>query len=174
VKVDIVLEGDDARAVEVKHEGGRYYVSIADSEGGAPQECAVDFDDSAGAAHLRIDGRSYLVEVSERGGQYAACVGTHCLEARLVTAEQKLREQLDGSLGSSANKVEAKMPGKVLEVFVEVGAQVAEGDNIAVLEAMKMENTIRAPKAGTIASVGVAKGDNVQAGQTIVEFEEST
>ena len=174
MKVDIVLEGDDARAVEVKREGGRYYVSIADPEGGEPQAFAVDFDDSAGAAHLRIGERSYLVEVSERGGRYAACVQTHCLEARLITAEQRLREQLDGSLGSSANKIEAKMPGKVLEVFVEAGAEVAEGDNIAVLEAMKMENTIRAPKDGTIASVGVAKGDSVQAGQTLVEFEEST
>ena len=174
MKVEIVLEGDAARAVEVKEEDGRYRVSIADTEADAPQECVVDFDDSAGVAHLRTDSRSYVVEVSERSGLYSACVREHCLEARLYTAEQRLREQWDGTLGSSGNLIEAKMPGKVLEVYVEAGARVSEGDKIAILEAMKMENTIRAPKDGTIATVGISTGDNVQAGQTIVEFEEST
>ena len=174
MKVEIVPEGDAARAVEVQEEDGRYHVSIADPGADTPQECVVDFDDSAGVAHLRIDGRSYAVELSETNGRWAARVREHCLDARLHTAEQRFREQWDGTLGSSGNSIEAKMPGKVLEVYVEAGTQVVEGDKIAILEAMKMENTIRAPKDGTIASVGVSTGDNVQAGHIIVEYEEST
>ena len=172
MKVDIILEQDASRTVEVIEKGGHYLVSIVRAEGEAAQEFAVDFDNSSGAAQLRIGDRSYLVEVSERGGRYAVCVQEHCLEARLLTAEQRLREQLDGSLGSSKNSVEAKMPGKVLDVFVKAGAKVEEGDKLAILEAMKMENTIRAPRAGTIATIGVTKGDNVQAGHALVVLEE--
>ena len=162
------------RVVDVKEEDGRYRVSIDVPGEDGPREFVAEFDDAAGAVSLRVGDRSYLVEISETGGRYAACVGAHRLSGRLYTLEQRLRERLAGSLGSQKNAIEAKMPGKVLEVFVEAGAQVVEGDKIAVLEAMKMENTIRAPRAGIISTVGIAKGDNIQAGHTIAEFEETS
>lgn len=173
MKVEMVVGGDGVRTVEVEEGDGCYRVSIEDSRGGATTGFEVDFDDATGAAHLRIGSRSYLVEVSESKGTYTACTREHRLEARLYTGEQRLREQLDARSGPGGKPIQARMPGKVLEVFVEAGVEVAEGDKIAILEAMKMENVIRAPKRGTIAAVGVAAGETVQAGQTIVEFEES-
>ena len=173
MKVDLVLAGEEFRVVEVRDEGGRYLVSIQDPARGGAAELKVDFDDSAGVAHLRIGSRSYSVEISEREGSWAACSGQYRLEARLYTAEQRLRQQLQVRSGAGARVIEARMPGKVLEVFVEAGLEVAEGDRIAILEAMKMENVIRAPARGTIAAVGVSAGETVQAGQTLVEFEES-
>ena len=77
------------------------------------------------------------------------------------------------NFGSGKNSVEAKMPGKVLEVFVQAGDTVLEGDKIAIVEAMKMENTIRAPRDGAIVEVGIVKGDNIQTGHTIVVIEEA-
>ena len=60
------------------------------------------------------------------------------------------------------------MPGNILKVAVSQGQSVKEGDLLVVLEAMKMENEIFAPKAGTVAAVNVTKGQSVDTGATMV------
>jgi biotin carboxyl carrier protein len=70
-----------------------------------------------------------------------------------------------GSQGSV--KVNAPMPGKILDVKASVGQPVKKGEVILVLEAMKMENEIVAPQDGTVASVNVAVGNSVEAGDTL-------
>ena len=64
--------------------------------------------------------------------------------------------------------VTAPMPGNILKVNVTAGQAVKEGDLLCVLEAMKMENEIFAPKAGTVAQVLVQKGSTVDTGATMV------
>ncbi len=64
-------------------------------------------------------------------------------------------------------KVEAPMPGTVVDLKVKVGDKVSNGDDIAIVEAMKMENAIPAPCDGVIASVNVSKGDSVNTGTVI-------
>ncbi|WP_213698442.1 acetyl-CoA carboxylase biotin carboxyl carrier protein subunit [Acetomicrobium sp.] len=63
--------------------------------------------------------------------------------------------------------VSAPMPGKILKVLVQPGAQVKNGQNIMVLEAMKMENEILAPSDGVVREVKVKEGDNVNTGDTL-------
>jgi 3-methylcrotonyl-CoA carboxylase alpha subunit len=63
------------------------------------------------------------------------------------------------------------MHGKVLELFVHAGETVAGGQRVAVLEAMKMEHTLRAPFAGTVAEVAVAVGTQVVEGAQIMMIE---
>jgi biotin carboxyl carrier protein len=65
-------------------------------------------------------------------------------------------------------KIEAPMPGTIVEVKVKTGDSVKNGDAVAVLEAMKLENDIVSTADGIIASVNVAKGDSVSAGTVIV------
>lgn len=60
------------------------------------------------------------------------------------------------------------MPGTIVDVKVSVGQSVAEGETVVVLEAMKMENDIVAPCAGTIASISVKKGDAVNSNDLLV------
>ena len=60
------------------------------------------------------------------------------------------------------------MPGTILKVNVQNGQAVKEGDLLCVLEAMKMENEIFSPKAGTVAQVATAKGSNVNTGDVLV------
>ena len=60
------------------------------------------------------------------------------------------------------------MPGNILKVNVSAGQTVKEGEILVVLEAMKMENEILAPKAGTVAQVLVSKGSTVDTGATLV------
>ncbi|MBR6346480.1 MAG: biotin/lipoyl-binding protein [Bacteroidales bacterium] len=64
-------------------------------------------------------------------------------------------------------KVVSPLPGVIIEVSVREGQQVSAGQKIAVLEAMKMENEISAPKAGTVTAILVQKGDSLLEGATI-------
>ena len=70
-----------------------------------------------------------------------------------------------------ADVLKAPMPGLILAVNVAAGARVERGQELAVLEAMKMQNTIRSPRAGTVAEVFVAAGQSVGHGEPILRFE---
>ena len=74
--------------------------------------------------------------------------------------------------GGGAGALNAPMPGVILEVSVATGDTVERGQPIAVLEAMKMKNSIKSPRAGTIAEVCVAVGQAVGHGDPIVRFRE--
>jgi biotin carboxyl carrier protein len=63
------------------------------------------------------------------------------------------------------------MPGKILQVMVSPGAEVGEGDSLLVLEAMKMENVIRAPRAGIIEEVQARVGEAVEKAAVLVTYE---
>ncbi|MBY5932216.1 acetyl/propionyl/methylcrotonyl-CoA carboxylase subunit alpha [Tateyamaria omphalii] len=76
------------------------------------------------------------------------------------------------SAAGDGNVVEAPMPGLVKAVFATPGAVVAEGDRLAILEAMKMEHVLLAARDGTVAEVLAAEGDQVVAGAALVRLEE--
>ena len=71
---------------------------------------------------------------------------------------------------AGAHAVEAPLPGTIKQVLVSVGQEVAAGETVVVMEAMKMENNITAEFAGKVAAVRVAVGDQVQSGQVMVEL----
>ena len=64
--------------------------------------------------------------------------------------------------------VKAPMPGRVVRLLVEAGSEVAEGQGVVVIEAMKMQNELKASKAGRVVTVGVAVGDTVGAGDVLL------
>ncbi len=81
-------------------------------------------------------------------------------------------QEAGGSLpGSRSRRVRAQMPGRVVKVLVRPGEQVRVGQGLVILEAMKMENEVKARRDGTIAAVHVAEGDRVETGADLVEFE---
>lgn len=67
----------------------------------------------------------------------------------------------------------APMPGKILEVLVEEGDEVEIGEPVAILEAMKMENELKAPVSGIVESISVAKGDSLEKNAAILEIKAS-
>jgi biotin carboxyl carrier protein len=67
--------------------------------------------------------------------------------------------------------VTAIMPGKIIRVLVAEGDQVAEGDVVCILEAMKMENELKTPKAGTVKALYVGPGQDVEMGAVLAEIE---
>ncbi len=79
---------------------------------------------------------------------------------------------VDAGAGTSGDLVEAPMPGLVRQVFVSVGAEVAKGDRLAILEAMKMEHSLLAARDGVVAEVMVEAGSQVEAGAVLIRLEE--
>ena len=75
------------------------------------------------------------------------------------------------AVAAGADLVKAPMPGVILVVNVAAGAHVERGQELVVLEAMKMQNAIRAPRAGTVAEVLVGAGQSVGHGEPILRFE---
>lgn len=69
------------------------------------------------------------------------------------------------------NNIKAPMPGLVLDVLVEVGDVLAKGDSVLILEAMKMENVIKAEGDAVVKSIEITKGTPVEKNQILVEFE---
>lgn len=71
----------------------------------------------------------------------------------------------------SVKEIKSPMPGLVVNVYVEVGSQVIEGDKLISLEAMKMENILKSPGDGIVKSIAVSKGQTVDKNQLLITFE---
>ena len=92
-----------------------------------------------------------------------------------VTAKDQFDILLDKLGLSSLNaakvsEIKAPMPGMVLKVFVTEGMEIKKGDNLFILEAMKMENIIKAPADVTVKTVKIKPGDKVEKGQILMLF----
>lgn len=121
---------------------------------------------------ITVNGTPYNVTVEEgaaapvQASPAPAAAPTPAPAAAPAPAPAPAPATAGGTEGSV--KVEAPMPGTILDVKVAVGSSVTSGQVLCILEAMKMENEIVAPQDGTVASVAVNKGDSVEAGQVII------
>lgn len=114
---------------------------------------------------ITVNGTAYNVTVEE-GASTTPATQTP-VQAPAVQAAPAAKPAAP-STGAGSIKVDAPMPGNIIDVKVSNGASVKAGDVLVILEAMKMENDIVAPQDGTVASINVNKGDSVDAGQTII------
>ncbi len=111
--------------------------------------------------NITVNGTAYDVTVEETDAS-AAPVATTAPAPKKAAAPKSAPAGAQGSV-----KIEAPMPGTVMDVKLKVGDKVENGTAIVVIEAMKMENEIPATCAGTIASINVNKGDSVNTGTLI-------
>jgi biotin carboxyl carrier protein len=102
---------------------------------------------------ISINGNSYSIEIKDELDQLIKELG--------LTINGKQKD----------SNVKAPMPGIILEIQVDKGQEVVEGDTLLVLEAMKMENMLTAPKDGIIRSINVKKGVTVEKGELLIEME---
>ncbi|MDD4394977.1 MAG: acetyl-CoA carboxylase biotin carboxyl carrier protein subunit, partial [Bacteroidales bacterium] len=72
---------------------------------------------------------------------------------------------------TNALPLKSPLPGTILDIFVREGEKVKSGQHIILLEAMKMENNIDAPKDGTITSINVQRNDSVMEGDLLLTIE---
>lgn len=77
---------------------------------------------------------------------------------------------LSNLMAAKVSEIKAPMPGLVLKILVEEGAEVKKGDSLFVLEAMKMENIIKCPADVIIRAIKIKPGDKVEKGQVLISF----
>lgn len=110
-------------------------------------------DGQRGSYSLRIDGRRFSVDA-------------------LDERTRAIRDMSAAAAGPAGPQpVKAPMPGLMVRINVKSGDEVAAGQAVAVMEAMKMENELRAPTAGRVKAVHAAVGQAVEKGALLVEFE---
>lgn len=117
---------------------------------------------------LMINGRVYNVFVQSNSIGHSVIIGD-----RKYQVEKKLSlvSQKDQKATGKKAEVKITMPGKVVAVHVENGTQVKQGQPVLILEAMKMQNEIKAPRDGRIANLKVKAGDTVEAGTVLFNLE---
>lgn len=113
----------------------------------------VDIDRSARTVSFKFKGHTYSIKILDKVD---------------ILVEQLGFTNVDQV---NNNLVMAPMPGLVLDVLVEEGSIVAEGDPLLILEAMKMENVIKSPVQGTIKSIQIKKSNSVEKHQLLIELE---
>lgn len=116
--------------------------------------------------NVNVNGKIYVVEIEETGA--AAPVVAPAAPAQAAPAAAAPTPAAPAASGSE--DITSPMPGTILDVKVSAGATVKAGDIICILEAMKMENEIVAPRDGKVVSV-VAKGATVNTGDILASME---
>ena len=117
---------------------------------------------------VTVDGKIYTVTLPERKPAAKPVVKPVVAAPAAPAAAPAAAKPAAAPAGG--NVVTAPLNGKITQVLVKAGDQVAAGDTVVMLEAMKMENSITAEAAGTVKSVLVNVGDQVDGGQALVEL----
>lgn len=132
----------------------------------------------AGASkyHVLKDNTPYSAEVASAdflAKKYTVKVNNNTYTVDIANPLDLLIKQMGFEVGATkqVNEIKAPIPGLILEISVSVGQEVKENDSLLILEAMKMENTFVSPRAGVIKSIAVRKGEAVDKGQLLIEFE---
>lgn len=161
---------DAAREFTIVFDGVDYRVVADDKKitvNGRP--FTVDLQSDA----VLVDGIAYDVVVE--GNSVEVGGASHTIEVAGLTLLSRGEPGRPGAPPAATvepgdGAVVAIMPGKVTRVMVEEGHQVEEGKALCVLEAMKMENELRADRDGIVQAVHVSPGDDVEKGQVLVEI----
>ena len=115
---------------------------------------------------ITVNGNVYDVTVEENGNGAAAAP----VAAPKAAPKAASKAAPKAAAGAGSIKVEAGAAGKVFKIEASVGQKVSRGDAVLIVEAMKMEIPVVAPEDGTVASIDVAVGDAVEAGQTLAKL----
>lgn len=132
----------------------------------------VDYQQMDAAVSFIFKNSSYMIDVVGKGLEYTVYTRGSYRVIKLYNDEMILHESLKAGADIGEDSlVVAGMPGKIVKVMVKKGDQVAANSPLLVMEAMKMENEIRAKQPEKIKAVYVEDGQSVEAGTRLIAFE---
>ncbi len=149
----------EVKSLELRETENGTVLCIADREQALRGEVRGD------ELYIEIEGHRYAATFSEHDDGYTI----FWMDGAFSFREQRYEVVDDGAAAGSADFA-APMHGTVVALLVEAGTSVAAGDPVIVIEAMKMEQTLRAPVAGLVEGYNVAPGDLVDRGEALVAF----
>lgn len=165
----------------------KYFTKIGD------KERVFTFERKGGALFVHCDGRTVRLDLSAigKGGVYSMLVDDRSHDVVFEAIDGRVlvllhgetikvhvedeRERTAHAAGAARSRgkrtVKSSMPGAVIDVLVEVGDEIEDGQTLLVLEAMKMQNPLVAEGEGTVAKIHVGKGDTVSSGSVLLDLE---
>ena len=163
--------------IEVIEKDDRWDVQISDEQGQNHEKHLIpkkDYQRFGEVISFLFNNRSYLIDILIQGDNYTIFTkGTH-KRIQFLTEEYLLRNQLtQQNMALAGSSIQSEMPGKVVKLPVQAGDKVSQGDLLLVIEAMKMENEIRASLAGKIKKLYVKEGDTVEVGTRLLSISYS-
>lgn len=168
MKLTAEIDGE-SREVQIKIDGARV---LAEVDGRSYQ---LEARSSGPGAHLLLsEGRVYECHVevdAARRETREVRVGSRVFAVTLIDPKRLRGGQSAGAQADGTAQLIAPMPGKVVRVLVEQGAQVSAGDSIIVVEAMKMQNEMKSPRDGTVTALHAQAGATVSAGEVLAVIE---
>ncbi|RAJ16355.1 biotin/lipoyl-containing protein [Olleya aquimaris] len=129
-----------------------------------------------GSFHLLKDNKPYNIDIIKRDfntKSYSVKVNNNTYEVNIEDTLDALIKSMGFEVGASkkVDSIKAPMPGLILDIMVKPGDEVQINSPLLILEAMKMENSIVSPREGIVKSVTGIKGQTVDKGELLIEFE---
>ena len=165
MKLNIVI-GGRAREVECRADGESWIFRLD----GAPERRALVARPEPGVYSILLDGRSYEARVEASPGALVIHVGGSRFEVEMRDPRKWEPASRFGAHGGRQN-LAAPMPGKVVRVLVREGDTVEAAQGVVVVEAMKMQNEIKAGRPGQVIAIHAREGAPVSAGEVLAVIE---
>lgn len=161
-----VTVGEKTHRVELARDGEGWRCKL---DG---RDVAIDVTSTQeGVLSILMGGKSYQVKQEITAAETNIVVGDRRFPAAVRDPRSlRSRRSSDGG-GHGPKKITAPMPGKVVRIVAPVGTEVEAGQPVVVIEAMKMQNELKAPKKGVVKKINVAEGAAVEAGQALAEVD---
>ncbi len=165
----VIVDGEQHRVRIKPYEGG----TIAYLDGGELIDVIACWTPGQRLLSVTIDGRVRTVQVRRNGRGFVLTTrgASHKVQVLAPHVAELSRHMIEKPAPDLSRLLLAPMPGLLTRLDVAVGDKVEPGQPVAVMEAMKMENILRAPKAATVKATPAKAGDSVAVDQVIVEFE---
>jgi biotin carboxyl carrier protein len=133
-------------------------------------------EDPNGFSYIVWKNKKYMLDVIEKNqNRYTVMINgvwhSFSVETPISLKRRRYLEQQGES--SAVVSIEAPMPGKIIDILVDEGTEVKEGEPIIILEAMKMQNEISSHVSGTVQSVSVKKNDSVMKDDVLIDIQRS-
>ena len=131
-------------------------------------------EDPNGFSYIVWKNKKYMLDVIEKNqNKYTIMINGvwHSFTVETPISLKRRRYLEEQGDTSSSVVIEAPMPGKIIDILVEVGSEIKEGESIIILEAMKMQNEISSHVSGTVKSVDVKKNDSVMKDDVLIEIQ---
>jgi pyruvate carboxylase subunit B len=141
---------------------------------GTPVEAQMTLLPGTQVRSLLVDGRSHTLGAvaGDRRGRWQLSLGADRFHADAVDERTRAIREMTGGADEAVQKVVlAPMPGLVVKIEVEVGQAVKQGQGVVIVEAMKMENELKAPADGVVAKILVNERQTVDKGATLIVLE---
>ena len=158
--------GEKVQQVNIVRDGGNIVAKIDN------REYRLESSEVGQNVHLfKVDGKIYEIFVTALGDSFRISMDRNELDVKIIDPKKLRGSGSNSGDTDGVAEIKTMMPGKVVRFVANPGQDVEKGDGVIVVEAMKMQNELKSPKAGTLKEFRVSEGDTVSAGDVLALVE---